>query len=283
VTTQIFDRGAVAQFQAAGYLRVGINGLTQSKVREVYSAAAKFFQLSLEDKHGDALPFDAGYRPFGIEYSQVPDRPDLMESFSTSYQIEDAGDALRSLPGRRLHRAMRALHDIFETLAEEFIVSLADTMGGLGFGQRFRGALHQWSILQINHNVGLDSSVSYINDLHEDACLISLVSNTGPGLEFQQPDGSFSPITISDSEVVLIPGEILWLLTGGTVKPLYHRVVRPNRIQDRMALLFFADPEPTVCSPWIENDINRNVDIGARIRTNPLLIGLKERAGNSGG
>ena len=279
----IFDDGALAQFRNAGYLRVKIDELTQARVRDVYSAAAKFFQLSPDEKLGDALAFDAGYRPFGTEYSQAPDRPDLMESFSTSYQVKDAEDALRSTPGKRLHRAMRALHDVFEPLAEEFIVRLADTIGGLGFGERFRGALHEWSILQVNHNIRLDSSISCINDLHEDACLISLVSNTGPGLEFQHPDGSFSPVSIADNEVLLIPGEVLWLLTGGTIMPLYHRVVRPNPIRDRMALLFFADPEPTMCSPWIESDINKGIDIGARVRTNPLLIGLKERAGESDG
>jgi hypothetical protein len=42
-----------------------------------------------------------------------------------------------------------------------------------------------------------------------------------------------------------------------------------------MALLFFADIDPALCKPWIENETNLGVDIGARVLTNALRFGLK--------
>ncbi len=247
-------------------------------IQGVYPAAAEFFQLDIETKRKDALPFDAGYRPFGIEYSDSPNRPDLMESFSTSYFSHDAQKTLQTRQGKHLYKSMHALHNKLEILTENFVIKLADTIGGPHTGEKFRNALHQWSILQINHNINIEDTRSqYINDPHEDACLVTLISNTGPGLEFRMPDGTFSPINISDDELLLVPGEILWLLTGGVIQPLYHRVVRTESSLRRKALLFFADPDPELCTPWIASDVNRGIDIGDRIRRNPLLIGLRER------
>jgi isopenicillin N synthase-like dioxygenase len=102
------------------------------------------------------------------------------------------------------------------------------------------------------------------------------MSNTGPGLEVLSSDNKFTPITIARGELLLVPGEILSLLSGGEIRPLYHRV-RP--IPDgyrRMAMLFFGDIDPRLCQPWISNHTNRNVDIGDRVLKNSKRYGLAE-------
>ena len=71
-----------------------------------------------------------------------------------------------------------------------------------------------------------------------------------------------------------MPGEILWLLSGGQIRPLYHRVRREPGCSERLALLLFGDINPRLCWPWVHTDINEGVDIGARVLTNSNRFGL---------
>ena len=83
-------------------------------------------------------------------------------------------------------------------------------------------------------------------------------------------------VTTEPDEILVFPGEILWLLSGGVLVPLHHRV-RPNsNYEERLSLLYFADIDPRLCMPWCVNEINRTVDIGKRVRENPTRFGLAE-------
>ena len=79
-----------------------------------------------------------------------------------------------------------------------------------------------------------------MNELHEDGCLITIASNKGPGLEIRSPDVCFLPLEISSQQVIVMPGEILWLLSGGAIEPLFHRVRADRSNEERMSLLFFG-------------------------------------------
>lgn len=85
----------------------------------------------------------------------------------------------------------------------------------------------------------------------------------------------FVPIQTKSDEILVFPGEIAWLLSGGTIRPMYHRVRRDLQVNERLALLFFADLEPEACEPWRRTTANVGVDIAQRVRTNVLKFGLK--------
>jgi isopenicillin N synthase-like dioxygenase len=72
-----------------------------------------------------------------------------------------------------------------------------------------------------------------------------------------------------------MPGEIIWLLSGGRIPPLFHRVNPKPSCEERIALLFFGDINPSACEPWVENEFNRGVDIGRRVLTSVNRFGLK--------
>jgi len=75
--------------------------------------------------------------------------------------------------------------------------------------------------------------------------------------------------------MIVMAGEIAHLLTGGAVEPLYH-CVRPARdVPERLALLYFADLDPSLCEPWVRNAFNRDAAIGERVLTNPTRFGLR--------
>ncbi len=81
-------------------------------------------------------------------------------------------------------------------------------------------------------------------------------------------------ITTAPNEVLVMPGEIVWLLSGGQIRPLHHRVRREPSCSERLALLFFGDINPRLCRPWVRADVNEGVDIGARVLTNAARFGL---------
>ncbi|MGH8860072.1 MAG: 2-oxoglutarate and iron-dependent oxygenase domain-containing protein, partial [Jatrophihabitantaceae bacterium] len=78
---------AVAQAAAdiidQGFAVVRLSDLDTDRLRTAIATANRFFRRPLEDKiaHG-STDHNYGYRPFGIEYSVTPDRPDMNECFT---------------------------------------------------------------------------------------------------------------------------------------------------------------------------------------------------------
>jgi isopenicillin N synthase-like dioxygenase len=134
----------------------------------------------------------------------------------------------------------------------------------------------------MNYSRPSSTAAEYINELHEDGCLMTVMTVTGPGLELRTGDGSFMPAQPT-GQLLFMSGEILNLLSGGLIPPVYHRVRTTRALEERMSLLFFADMNPALCSPWISNDANSGIDIGKRILTNATRYGLTEWEAEPGG
>lgn len=259
-----------------GFLKFNVLETTTRATDNAFRVAEHFFQLPLIEKVRNRLPNDTGYRPYGIEYSQTPERPDQVESFTVSHRVSNPVDQLHADEAKALSEEMLVLFDLLENIAEQIIASLACKLSNNALAERFCGAFRSWSLLQLNSSHPVGKSFDCINDLHEDGCLITLMSNTGPGLEVLSPDNKFIPITIASGELLLVPGEILSLLSGGTIRPLYHRVRPASDGNVRRSLLFFGDIDPALCQPWVLNHTNRNVDIGDRVLKNSKRYGLAE-------
>ena len=104
---------------------------------------------------------------------------------------------------------------------------------------------------------------------------MTIACATGSGLEVQMTNNEFRSMPSGLEELLIMPGEIIWLLSGGQIRPLYHRVRLHHQNPKRMALLFFGDIDPCCCDPWISNEINRQVDIGTRVLASVNRFGLK--------
>jgi isopenicillin N synthase-like dioxygenase len=237
-------------------------------------AGRLFFQEPLDAKMASALPEECGYRAFGIEYSQTASHPDQIESFTATARTCADRCKLRDGPARRLYDCMLDSIAVLEPLAESFVALLAKTIGNGAGGSFPTGSLHRWSRLQLNYSRPVTADGD-IHDLHEDGNLVTIACATGPGLETQQPDGSLQAIEAALPQVIVMPGEIAWLLSGGCVRPVWHRVRRVPSCSERLALLFFADIDPEACQPWLHNEVNANVDIGERTRRSVTRFGLE--------
>jgi isopenicillin N synthase-like dioxygenase len=263
------------QFLREGFVLIKGFQLIQLALRDVFESGAAFFQTSMKQKMQSRLPRDSGYRPYGVEYSQSPTRPDEVESFTASYRIQPSDSRSLSNEGKHLHDRMLVLFDLLEPLAERFVVGLAERMVSTLQKDRFFGSLHVSSILQLNYSRPAETNTDYLNELHEDGCLLTISSVTAPGFELKTSDGSFLPLTPSGNELLFLSGEILWLLSGGMVRPVHHRVL-PSSCVERMSLLFFVDLHPKLCIPWIKNEINNGVDLAERVLKNSTRFGLDE-------
>jgi isopenicillin N synthase-like dioxygenase len=248
----------------------------QAQLLEIFNLGRIFFQEEISEKLRNTLPNDTGYRPLGVEYSQSAARPDQVESFSICRALEYYDTSSLSFSARALHEALFSAFDSFEATAEKLAVTLAEKLTGRPYTEKLRGGLRRYSLLQLNYSQPAKTQTDYINETHEDGSFLTLTLVTAPGLEIQDVNGSFLPVAPDLSELLVMSGEILSLLTGGEIRPVLHRVARVAAIPERMSLLFFADLDPALCQPWVSNETNAEIDIGELVRKNPVRFGLSE-------
>jgi isopenicillin N synthase-like dioxygenase len=265
---------AATSLLADGYLRLPVGEGTGLAIEAAVDAAYAFFRLPATEKISNTLCEDCGYRQTGIEYSQSADRPDPIESFTGSERTRAAAKQLRTAQARLLHDRLLTVFGTLEVLAEALTQQLVNALVGSSHSLALNGAFRRWSCVQANYSRPADTAVDCIHELHEDGHLWTMGYATGPGLEIATPTAGFEPVTTSPREVLVMPGDIARLLSGGHVRPLYHRVRPDRRYRERLALLFFADLAPALCRPWLSNEVNAGIDVGARVHTNAARFGL---------
>lgn len=244
----------------------------RKQILNTFARGSDFFQQSDAEKNKCRFEQEMGYRPFGVEYSVSPLYPDLIESFSVSKRVPISANQFTSTRSKRLYGEMISLFERFEAFTENLVIDLANLLGGTG--AKMRGALSLWSRLQLNYAAPSDLDGMLINELHEDGTLFSITCATQPGLELQIAPDEFVPAFTRSGEVIVMPGEIAWLLSGGLIPRAFHRVQRQTENKERLALIFFADLDPNVCEPWISNEINKEINIGERVILNVQRFGL---------
>lgn len=269
-------RDLLKHIQGQGFIALKLPADAQFTIDSTLAAAQFFFRSSPEDKAKGRLPDDLGYRAFQEEYSQSAERRDQLESFSANLKgVHFAANLMSGLP-LILYTRMLAVINVLERIAEAATSEIAKELLGHDLPSPLEGAFRWWSFLQLNYSFPSQVTADYINDLHEDGCLITIAFASTPGLEVQLPSGDITTVTTAANEVLVIPGEIMWLLSGGAVRPLFHRVRPVRSYSERAALLYFGDIAPERCLPWIANELNKDIDIGDRVLKNPTRYGLQE-------
>ena len=262
------------EVQRHGFALFQISSETSAALVKTAECARRFFRTPSTEKLLNTLPEDCGYRPQGIEYSHSSKRPDPIESFTASPRMRLSNSGSPSTGAITLYEQMLAAIALIEPIVEAFAIRLAETLSGHPHEERLRGTFHRWSCMQANYSCPANIRGPLIHDLHEDGHLLTAGWSTSPGLEIQMKDGQVVPILWKQDELVIMPGEIAWLLSVGKIQPLHHRVRRDPCVKERISLLFFGDIDPFKCDPWIKSPINENVDIGARMVTNAQRFGL---------
>lgn len=167
-------------------------------VRRVVDAAYHFFdQPPAQKEHASDPTSRTGFRPFGIEYAQWPDRPDQMETFSICGAHVGTGPRfpLRSAVSRDLYEiavdAFVALHRMASSFVRQAFQDRADVV-----------VSREWvenntitgSFLQINSYTMSANELRPAQDWHEDADLLTLGTADGAGLQVRLDDGGYVPV-----------------------------------------------------------------------------------------
>ncbi len=240
----------------------------------VFDAALEFFRAPAAEKEASQLPEDCGYRPTGVEYSRTRERPDRIESFTAGYRSIEFARGLSTKRASVLHARMIEVIGVLASVAETITVKASRALTGVDHSE-LHGGFANWSRLQVNYSRPVDVAEGFINEFHEDGNLLTVACANSPGLEIKLPTGEFVPMTALPPQILVMPGEIAWLLSGGAIAPLYHHVRSVPGVLERTSLLLFYDVDPDLCQPWICNDVNAGVDIGARVIASDKRFGLK--------
>ena len=269
-----------------GYAVVRLSDLETTKLQQTLHAAKAFFQRSLQDKlsHGSAeAKWSHGFRPYGVEYSITPDRLDLNESFSLWSDRTDLvpnSDGVMDLLATCLDYRVSVVAPLVGGVLDEIIATKPFRCSAAS-PPRFERAAY----LQINDCFDLSKTLpdqvarDLIQDKHEDAHMLTVLHATAPGLEIYPHDENgleateAMPMLPAENELIIMAGSVLTALTGGRVRPLYHRV-RNHGIGGRQSIMYFVNPE--IDEPlysWVGGE-EEGIDLRGRVRDAPLKYGL---------
>lgn len=264
-------RAMVPQLERNGFLLIPVDADIRGKIDRVYALADEFFARSDAEKHRYAAPaWVEGYRELGPEYSQIPSRPDLTESFSAWNRNRPRSELEAWAAGCPLHAALRDVSSMLGEVARGLFAAMAEHFAPGAPELRFYNATY----IQLNHYYPSRHSRELLQDRHEDAHLMTLVRTNAPGLEIEI-DGRMVAAEHGEDEILVMPSSLLSLMTGYRVKPLYHQVRNSYRTDPRSSLLYFVNPEiDGQLAPWVANESNVGIDIAERANAGPKQFGM---------
>ncbi len=220
----------------------------------VCSAAWEFFRSPLSAKEAYTTAAGEGFRAFATEYTDEPHQTDLVECFSCSITRRYVRSKFPPGPGLLLYDAMLDVQRLFasetERLAREVLLALGlHPPPCLGF--------ERWSRLQVNYADMAIAGRDLLHVVHEDGDLLTLDFATGPGLKVLRHDGTPQKLwPESAGKFVVLTGEILSIVSGGRIGAAYHCVERQTNLDERLALLYFADADPDLLGQCTDCDAN---------------------------
>jgi isopenicillin N synthase-like dioxygenase len=252
-----------------GYAVVKLRDVDAVNLHNAIDTAVKFFERPLEDKkaHG-STDHNYGYRPFGIEYSISPDRPDMNECFTVWSSRLDLIPNAQDIPD--VTESFLSWRDSLAPLVQAILDEVAQNFGADG-APEFEKA----SYLQINYCLPTPAERDLLQDKHEDGHMVTVLHATAPGLEIYVND-EVKPMQPAQDEVVIMPGSVLTALSGGKIQPLYHQV-RNHCLGEgeRQSLMYFVNPE--IDEPlfgWIDSADGERADIREHVQNAPSMFGL---------
>jgi isopenicillin N synthase-like dioxygenase len=252
-----------------GYAVVKLSEIDARNLHNAIGTAVQFFERPLEDKlaHG-STDHNYGYRPFGIEYSLTPDRPDMNECFTLWSSRLDLIPNAQDIP--ELTDSFVSWRDSLVPLVKAILDQVAQNFGTDG-APEFEKA----SYLQINYCIPTPAERDLLQDKHEDGHMVTVLHATAPGLEIYVND-EIKPMLPAADEIVIMPGSVLTALSGGKIQPLYHQV-RNHCLGEgeRQSLMYFVNPE--IDEPlfgWIDSADGERADIREHVQNAPSMFGL---------
>ena len=236
-----------------GFVAVQGHGISPDRLETAYALARQAFALPDELKRRYETPEDGrqrGYTPFGTEHAKDTPIPDLKEFWHVGREVAPGG----ALPPNRFPAEVPGFGPHFSALyadVERFALELLDGVA------EWLGQRRDWfadmardgnSVLRIIHypEVGEVPPGAVRAAAHEDINLLTVLPvSTRPGLELLTREGEWVAVTTPPDVMICDTGDMMQLLTGGSLPATTHRVVNPGgRDGGRLSMPFFLHPHP---------------------------------------
>ena len=253
-----------------GYLSEHFDDSTKRVINDVFDSAEAFFRLPLTEKFCFAASETrlSGFRDVGIEYSSTPDRPDLNQTFSFR-KGEVIAEKIQNLP---LLNVMQT----FQSKMDDYVSGLLSSIQreiGVSPVEVIETDNESW--VQLNYYRPSSEFRPELQDAHEDGHIVTVAFANQPGLEFKPANsGDYVKSMNTFLDAIIMPGELLTILTDGKIPPLYHRVIKDPEVSERISLMYFVNPNKNTppLSTWSQN--RKTVDIVGIAASNPEKYGL---------
>lgn len=255
-----------------GYAKLSLTSDEVKNVLTVFSSAEQFFSRSKSEKTQYRFKSGVeGYRQIGAEFSLSEDRPDLCEAY---------GLVLGNVPfttqqgwskSNELYKALLDVSKLYELKFNELFEALRMQVNPDGASLE----VGDTSYLQVNYYRPSMESRDLLQDHHEDGHLLTVVKALEPGLEIRPAD-QFEPVTLEEDEILLMPGSLLSIMTGGAIPALWHRVRNTHSQRNRASMMFFVNPDlMNPPKPWRSNDPSINEDLASACVERSVAFGLE--------
>jgi isopenicillin N synthase-like dioxygenase len=256
------------QILSNGFATVRLGSFEAQNLADLYREATAFFASGTSAKLRYSVPNRiSGYRPHGYAHSGSAYEPDLNDSFLYWKHRR------KTLP---YHEEIGSFLDAFETyrlVAAKIVTDVVENLQA-HYGYKHELPFEEASVLQIN-SFGVPTDHELLQHPHEDAVLLTVISTSEMGLEAVFED-KVMPLTFTADEVLVMPGSVLTLMTGGEIRPFYHQA-RNYGFPNRKSVMYFVSPDATnAIEPFVANDFNGAKSIRDAVIKNPQTFGLSE-------
>lgn len=267
-----------------GFFQIIGHGLDPVVEDSAWLAAQQFFALPVDAKLGVAIPpGDAyGYGAYRAERlaaslgAETP--PDLKETFSIGPGSSGPGSSdpaaafvfsptpwPESLPG--FGTTMRAYYDALAELVDRLMRLMAVGLG-LEPGHFAPFTDRHTSALRLLHYPDLDGSSIEPGQLragaHSDYGTVTLLRQSGPGLQVVGVDGGWHDVPVIDGAYVVNIGDAMERWTNDRWRSTVHRVVIPETGSgDRQSVAFFHNANWDAVIECLVDEVPRHPPITA--------------------
>jgi isopenicillin N synthase-like dioxygenase len=262
------------------------SGISPKLIERKLEADRKVFALSDLESYRAASINDSGFRPEGKEYATAGRPPDKKRMWQTFRErevfvvngVEFPRNKWPAVEGFK--EATLELYEEYECLALE-ILSLLEI--GLGLPSHALQSLARDgnSMLRTNYypsETDLEPNTygSGRNIAHTDVNLLTLMhAPTTGGFEVFTEEHGWEAISTKPGDVILITGKMLLALTGGYLRPAWHRVV--DGPGERFSLPFFVHPKPwDMIAPFEKFQTDDTSDLPPTMTARDFLEGIRE-------
>lgn len=213
-----------------------------SAMMESYASLVEGFQhISEETKKSYCFVGDTdGFLPFGSEYSNVKNNPDLCERFCYWHAHNERRKSHAFSRESYLQAAMNYEREISK-LATKLLDEICREFDAPTFPD-----IRDNSYLQlcVYPAAEIDNGRQFAQDPHEDGHLLSFIRPSLDGLVIVR-GRSLEPVRLLQNELAVLSGSLLTQLSDCAIPATYHAVLSPQPPRRRSSLIYFANPNVT--------------------------------------